>query len=232
MVRAAKAAGLPVTAEATPHHFTLTDASCAGYDPVFKVNPPLRTDADVAAVQAGLGRRHHRRHRHRPRPARAGAQGAAVRPGAARDARPRDGAGARPHRARPRRSSRLLALLSWQPAAIAGIADAHGGPVAAGAPPTSACSTRPPSGPSTRRRVGQSQARNTPFAGRTLQRPGAPHHPRGEPVVDRRRGATMSHRDPRSGCWCWPTARPSKARPSAPSRRAASPPARSCSTPC
>lgn len=54
MVRAAKADGLPVTAEATPHHLVLTDACCAGYDPVFKVNPPLRTDADVAAVRAGL----------------------------------------------------------------------------------------------------------------------------------------------------------------------------------
>ena len=42
------------SAEATPHHFTLTDAECASYDPVFKVNPPLRTDADVAAVKAGL----------------------------------------------------------------------------------------------------------------------------------------------------------------------------------
>ena len=54
MVGAAQAGGLPVTAEATPHHFTLTDACCASYDPVFKVNPPLRTDADVAAVKAGL----------------------------------------------------------------------------------------------------------------------------------------------------------------------------------
>ncbi|MDH3292733.1 MAG: dihydroorotase [Acidimicrobiia bacterium] len=55
MVRAAKTAGHPVTAEATPHHFTLTDACCASYDPVFKVHPPLRTEADVAAVKAGLG---------------------------------------------------------------------------------------------------------------------------------------------------------------------------------
>ncbi len=54
MVRAAKAEGLPVTAEATPHHLVLTHACCAGFDPVFKVNPPLRTDADVAAVRAGL----------------------------------------------------------------------------------------------------------------------------------------------------------------------------------
>ncbi|MBX3285976.1 MAG: dihydroorotase [Actinobacteria bacterium] len=54
MVRDALAAGLPVTAEATPHHLTLTDAACASYDPVFKVNPPLRTPADVEAVRAGL----------------------------------------------------------------------------------------------------------------------------------------------------------------------------------
>ena len=54
MVRAARANGLPVTAEATPHHFTLTHAACAGFDPVFKVNPPLRTEADVAAIRAGL----------------------------------------------------------------------------------------------------------------------------------------------------------------------------------
>src|SRR5205085_3736732 len=43
-----------VTAEAAPHHFSLTHAEVASYDPVFKVNPPLRSDADVAAVKAGL----------------------------------------------------------------------------------------------------------------------------------------------------------------------------------
>lgn len=54
VVRAAKAGGLPVTAEATPHHFTLTDERCASFDPVFKVNPPLRPGNDVAAVRTGL----------------------------------------------------------------------------------------------------------------------------------------------------------------------------------
>ena len=44
LVRRAKADGLPVTAEAAPHHFTLTDACLAGYDTLFKVHPPLRTD--------------------------------------------------------------------------------------------------------------------------------------------------------------------------------------------
>ena len=46
--------GLPVTAEAAPHHMLLTHAAVADYDPVFKVNPPLRTTEDVAAVVAGL----------------------------------------------------------------------------------------------------------------------------------------------------------------------------------
>jgi dihydroorotase len=43
-----------VTAEVTPHHLALTDARADGYDPVFKVNPPLRTEADVAALRSAL----------------------------------------------------------------------------------------------------------------------------------------------------------------------------------
>ena len=54
LIRRAKAEGLPVSAEAAPHHFTLTDAALAGYDTVFKVHPPLRSDADVVAVKAAL----------------------------------------------------------------------------------------------------------------------------------------------------------------------------------
>jgi dihydroorotase len=54
LVRRAKAEGLPVTAEAAPHHMLLTHELVEGYDPVFKVNPPLRTAEDVAAVVAGL----------------------------------------------------------------------------------------------------------------------------------------------------------------------------------
>ena len=54
LVRQAKASGLRVTAEATPHHFTLTDAALEGYDPNAKVNPPLRTDGDREAIIAGL----------------------------------------------------------------------------------------------------------------------------------------------------------------------------------
>ena len=54
LVRAAKADGLAVTAEVTPHHLVLSDAAVQGYNPVFKVNPPLRSASDVAAVRAGL----------------------------------------------------------------------------------------------------------------------------------------------------------------------------------
>lgn len=54
MIRAAKAEGLPITAEATTHHFTLDHSACQTFDPAFKVHPPLRTDADIAAVKAGL----------------------------------------------------------------------------------------------------------------------------------------------------------------------------------
>ena len=54
LIRQAKAKGLPITAEAAPHHLLLTDAACMGYDPNYKVNPPLRTADDVQAVRAGV----------------------------------------------------------------------------------------------------------------------------------------------------------------------------------
>lgn len=54
IVRWAKGRGIDVTAEVTPHHLVLTDELARGYDPTFKVNPPLRTAADVEAVRAGL----------------------------------------------------------------------------------------------------------------------------------------------------------------------------------
>ncbi|HLV60102.1 MAG TPA: dihydroorotase [Fredinandcohnia sp.] len=53
-VRAAKERGLKVTAEATPHHFTLTDEAVATYDTNAKMCPPLRSRADVEAVREGL----------------------------------------------------------------------------------------------------------------------------------------------------------------------------------
>ncbi|MGQ9511888.1 dihydroorotase [Thermodesulfitimonas sp.] len=54
LIREAKARGVKVTAEVTPHHFTLTDEAVKGYNTNAKVNPPLRTAADVAALKEGL----------------------------------------------------------------------------------------------------------------------------------------------------------------------------------
>jgi dihydroorotase len=54
IVRQAKANGWAVTAEVCPHHLLLTDDLAATYDPIYKVNPPLRTAADVAALRRGL----------------------------------------------------------------------------------------------------------------------------------------------------------------------------------
>jgi dihydroorotase len=54
IIRWAKARGIAITAEVTPHHLLLTDARAESYDPVFKVNPPLRTETDVAALRTAL----------------------------------------------------------------------------------------------------------------------------------------------------------------------------------
>ena len=67
LIRRAKEKGLRVTAEACPHHFTLTHEACEGYNTNAKMNPPLREPEDREAIRQGLTRRHHRRHLHRPR---------------------------------------------------------------------------------------------------------------------------------------------------------------------
>ena len=54
LIRRAKESGRRITAEATPHHLALTEAALAGYDTNFKMNPPLRTEADRRAIIAGL----------------------------------------------------------------------------------------------------------------------------------------------------------------------------------
>jgi dihydroorotase len=54
LVRAAKRDGLSITAEVTPHHLSLTQELLASYNPVFKVNPPLRSIEDIQALKAGL----------------------------------------------------------------------------------------------------------------------------------------------------------------------------------
>ena len=181
MIRGAKASGLMVTAEVAPHHFTLTDAEVASYDPVFKVNPPLRSRADVAAVKAAV------------------AEGVV-------DAIATDHA---PHTQESKELpfeqappgmlgletalglalteldlplERILALLSWQPAVIAGLSDEHGGPVAVGRP-ANLCVIDPTAKWVVDPGALASRSRNTPYAGRALV--GRARHTilRGEPVV-------------------------------------------------
>jgi dihydroorotase len=184
IIAEAKRAGLRVTAEAAPHHFTLTDADCAGFDPLFKVHPPLRSPADVAAIKRGLAdgtldaiATDHAPHapetKERPfeeaPPGMLGLETALaltitelVEPGTLTLAD-------------------ALALLSWRPAAIAGLGD-HGGPVAPGRP-AHLCVVDPAATWTVDPTRLASRARNTPYAGRTLT--GRVRHTLrgGEPVV-------------------------------------------------
>jgi dihydroorotase len=183
LVRAAKAKGLAVTAEAAPHHFTLTDSLCCGFDPLFKVNPPLRTDHDVKAVKEGLAdgtidaiatdhAPHPQQEKERPfdeaPPGMLGLETALaltltelVGPGLLD-------------------LPRALALLSWQPARLAGLGD-HGGPVAPGRPAHLAVFDEAVWEVDPTRLA--SRSRNTPYVGRKLT--GKVRHTilAGEPVV-------------------------------------------------
>ena len=144
IIRWAKSKGWQVTAEVTPHHLLLTDDLAEGYDTVFKVNPPLRTRADVDALLAP-GRRHHRLRRHRPRTPPGRGQGDRMGRGGHRH----DRAGDRPAR-RPAGHGHT-GLLDWagvadrmsvRPARI-GRAAGHGQPVLQRARRTSRSMIRP-----------------------------------------------------------------------------------------
>ncbi len=181
MVRAARANGVPVTAEATTHHFTLTHAACASFDPMFKVNPPLRTDADVAAVRDGLadGALDAIATDHAPH-----AQEAKEQPF---DQAPPGMLGLETALALALTELALpiemvLALLSWQPAAIAGLTGTHGGPIAAGYA-ANLCVIDPTAEWVVDPAAMASRSRNTPYAGRRLT--GRVRHTvlAGEPVV-------------------------------------------------
>ena len=184
LVAAAKAEGLPVPAEVTPHHLTLTHAELVGYDPVFKVNPPLRRECDVAALRAACaaGTVDAVATDHAPH--------APERKDAPFDAAPPGMLGletALPVVLGALTTVRdVLALMSWKPARIAGMArdqgGDQGGPLQPGAPanlcvidPAATWEVDPP-------RLA-SRSRNTPWAGRVLT--GRVRHTLlyGEPVV-------------------------------------------------
>jgi dihydroorotase len=180
-VKLAKAAGVAVTAEVTPHHLVLTEEALVTYDTLAKVNPPLRGRADIAALRAGLA----------DETIDAVATDHAPHPPEAKqvafcDAAPGlvglETALGLVLGELDLPAEKVLALMSWRPANIAGLSGTHGGPVAPGAT-ANLCVIDPE-----RRWVVQpaalaSRSRNTPFIGRELK--GRARHTvlAGEPVV-------------------------------------------------
>lgn len=167
MVRAAREAGLPVTAEAAPHHFTLTDASCASYDATFKVHPPLRTPEDRAAVAAGLAdgtidaiATDHAPHptNEKERPFDEAPPGMLGLEYALGLALTELGLGL----------ADVVALLSWRPARIAGVEDRHGGPLTEGRP-ANLCVVDPDATWVVDDSGGASRSANVPYVGRRLR---------------------------------------------------------------
>ncbi|MBA2608790.1 MAG: dihydroorotase [Actinobacteria bacterium] len=166
-VAQARAAGLQVTAEVAPHHFTLTDACCCDYDATFKVNPPLRTEADVEAVKAALiaGTVDAIATDHAPHApelkempfdqAPPGMLGLETALGLALTELELP-------------IERVLAYLSWQPAKIARISDRHGGLIAKGGA-ANLCVIDPNAEWTVDARALASRSRNTPFDGRKLR---------------------------------------------------------------
>jgi dihydroorotase len=180
LVRRAKADGSTVTAEAAPHHFTLTHELVRSYDPVFKVNPPLRTPADVAAVRAGLvdGTVDAVATDHAPHLQEAKEMAFDEAPPGMLGLETALPLTLRELRLPPREA---LALLSWKPARIAGLAD-HGKPILPGRP-ANLCVIDPRAQWVVRPDFLASRSRNTPYTGRTMT--GRVRHTvlHGEPVV-------------------------------------------------
>ena len=167
LVRSAKADGLRVTAEAAPHHFTLTDQMLAGYDAVYKVTPPLRTAADIAAIKAGLvdGTIDAIATDHAPHPPESKE--------APLDQAPPGMLGLETSLALAVSEldmplADIVAALSWKPAAIAGLGDRHGRPIAAGEPANLVVFDPSAEWIVVPGRLA-SKSRNTPYAGRTLR---------------------------------------------------------------
>ncbi len=181
LVRRAKESGLPVTAEAAPHHFSLTDEMLESFDPVFKVNPPLRTRSDIEALKSGLrdGTIDAIATDHAPHADRFKEQSL--------DLAPPGMLGLETSLALSLTEldmsiGDVVAALSWIPARIAGVDDRHGRPVAVGEP-ANLTVFDPTQEWTVSRDSLVSKSRNTPYAGRTVR--GRVRHTlyRGEPVV-------------------------------------------------
>jgi dihydroorotase len=131
LVRQAKNDGLPVTAEVTPHHISLTDERLATFSAIYKVNPPLRTMEDVEALRTGLrdGTIDAIATDHAPHAPHTKDQDLAAAPPGMLGLQTALGVAIGHSGCTPRR---MVELMSWAPAAIAGLSDTHGGDVAEG----------------------------------------------------------------------------------------------------
>jgi dihydroorotase len=179
VIRWAKAQGTSVTAEVTPHHLMLTTDLLAGYDPTFKVNPPLRPSEDVAALRLALAdgttdHAPHARHdkEHAFVDAAFGMLGLETALSVITDVMVGSGlldwAG-------------VAEVMSVRPARIAGLSG-HGRPIAAGEP-ANLTLVDPSATTTVDRDLSMSLSRNNPWHGRTL--PGVVHATvlRGIPTV-------------------------------------------------
>ena len=172
VIRWAKQRGINVTAEVAPHHLMLTTSEVLGYDPTYKVNPPLRPERARRGASGGAGRRDHRCGGHRSCPPRATRQGPRVRRSGIRHARSRDRAG------RGRGDHDQPGLLSWtdvakrmsiMPAHIARLTD-QGRPLAVGEP-ANVVLVDPAARQVIDRNDSASLSRNNPWHGRELPDP-------------------------------------------------------------
>ena len=167
LVRAAKRDGLPITAEVTPHHLSLDETRLTTFNTVFKVNPPLRSLADIAALRAGIvdGTIDALATDHAPHPRRdkeltldqapPGMLGLETALGVALGVLDVS-------------LTQLVRIMSIHPAQIAGIADRHGRDIEPGAPanlvvfdPNAKWQVEP--------ETLASKSRNTPYVGMTLR---------------------------------------------------------------
>lgn len=167
LVRRAKADGVNVTAEVAPHHFTLTDELLESFDPVYKVNPPLRTSHDIRALKVGLrdGTIDAIASDHAPHAEHLKEQSL--------DAAPPGMLGLETSLALSLSEldmplEDVIAAMTWKPAQIAGIGDRHGRPVAVGEP-ANLVIVDPEAEWVVERNGFASRSSNSPFVGRAMR---------------------------------------------------------------
>ncbi|MBJ7421282.1 MAG: dihydroorotase [Ilumatobacteraceae bacterium] len=167
LVRAAKRDGLPITAEVTPHHLSLTQELLASYDSVYKVNPPLRSAEDIRALKDGLrdGTIDAIATDHAPHPRRDKEMSLDLAPPGMLGLETALGVVLAEGMCEIRD---VVALMSWNPAKIARIGSTHGLDVVAGAN-ANLCVFDPELTWSVDPDRLASKSTNTPYAGKTLR---------------------------------------------------------------